>query len=209
MIEKNVAEQVQNYLEGLGYSRYLLSSDVRTNYNERIDFVVYSNGMPYIVVEIKPDEQLFNKKNPDDLLFNPYVRQAQAYATFLNAPYYLLTNGTSFLWFTTDDSGRPELLTNPVLPLENKYLSGYDVVRLLQDLRAFFFRNDVSIPRDEAAIVIYAKLLYEHGDHRLEEGLIDSHGAYNPSSRSDLINIPLREILQSSYYTRRISYYED
>jgi N-6 DNA Methylase/Type I restriction enzyme R protein N terminus (HSDR_N) len=202
MNEKNVAEQVQTYLEGLGYSRYLLSSEIRTNYNERIDFVVYSNGTPYIAVEIKSDDQLFNKKNPDDLLFNPYVRQAQAYATFLNAPYYLLTNGVSFLWFTTDDSGRPELLTSPVVSLENKYLSSNDITRVLQDLRDFFFKNGVSVPRDEAAIVIFAKLLYEQGDYQLEQELINSQGVYNPSSRFDLINIPLREILQSSHYTR-------
>lgn len=208
MPDESITERVQTYLEGLGYSKYLLSSDVRTNYNESIDFVVYSNETPYIAVEIKSDKQLFNTKTQDELRFNPYVRQVQAYATILNAPYYLLTNGTSFLWFTTDDMGHPELLSSPVRPSEKRSLSEYNVTRLLQELRDFFFRNGVSSPRDEAAIIIYAKLLYEQGDPRLEEGLINSRGEYNPSSRSNLISIPLQEILQDSYYAHRSRYNE-
>ncbi len=208
MLEKDVAEQVQDYLEKLGYSRHLLSSEMRTNYNERIDLVVYDKGNPYIVVEVKSDQKVFKGKGADSLRFDPFVRQAQSYAASLNAPYYLLTNGTSYFWFETDSSGRPELLKNPVFPPENRYLSEYDVVRIFQDLRDFFFRNGVSSPRDEAAIVIYAKLLYEHGDQRLEEGLINSHGEYNPSLRSDLISIPLRELLQLSYYASGSAHYD-
>lgn len=171
--------------------------------------VVFSNKAPYIAIEIKSDEKLFNTKNSEDLLFNPYVRQVQAYATFLKAPYYLLTNGLSFFWFTTDDAGRPKLLASPVLSPDHSDLSDHDIVRLLQNLRDFFFINGVSFPRDEAAIVIYAKLLYEYGDPLLEERLINSNGEYNLLTRSEQINIPLQEILRDLYFARNSLYDED
>lgn len=103
MLEENVAEQVQDYLEELGYPKYLLSSGVRTEYGERVDVVVYEKGTPHIIVEVKSEPGFPKAKDADSLRFDSSVRQAQAHATSLNAPYYLLTNGSSFLWFTTDE----------------------------------------------------------------------------------------------------------
>lgn len=205
MREEDAAEQVQRYLERLGYPKYLFASDVRVGYGEKVDFLLYDRGVPRIAVEIKSRSEFPQTKDATSLRFDPHVRQIQSYATSLNAPYYLLTNGEVFLWFATDKSGRPELLANPVPPTpelnaSNISLSKDVALRLLQELRDYFFRNGSGSAADEAAISIYAKLLAEKGDNRLERALINSDRDYDGLSQPDLLGIPLQELLHRRYY---------
>src|SRR5689334_20849962 len=111
---RTLENKVRHYLESLGYPSSAIVTEARLPFDERADLVVIVNGSPLIVVEIKTDVPLPSPVKVDELQFHPYVRELQAFAYHLNSPYYLLTNGSSFLWFTTGGTGRPRIIENPV-----------------------------------------------------------------------------------------------
>ncbi|MGA9347441.1 MAG: type I restriction enzyme HsdR N-terminal domain-containing protein [Anaerolineae bacterium] len=175
--ESVIRELVKSYLVELGYPESGMTLEVRTREGRVADLVVHDQDGPRVVVEVKSGKRFPVDKEPSRLRFDPYVRQVQSYATELGAPYYLVTDGESFLWFTTDDSGRPQLLDSPVPPtpgVEAVSLppSREAILGVLWRLRDLFVRKGTVAGDNEMAIAILAKLLSELGDNRLRETLV-------------------------------------
>lgn len=179
-IEPDIRERVISYLSELGFPRSVIAPDITTRRGQRADFVIYrGDNKPLAVIEVKSRDRDYPTREEPKLRFHPYVRQAQLIADQLRAPYYLLSNGKSFLWFTTDRSGWPRLLASPITPdlsfEGGRYrLSKDDLVRTLQELQSFIFWKGGLARSDEVAILILAKLMSEAGDDNLKQILLDS-----------------------------------
>ena len=111
--EKKISENMKMYFSSLGYPESTYAIEIsRDNHingqfiNSRIDFAIILNDAIQIIVEIKNKEISSNLK-ADLLRFDPAIRQAQYYAQNVKAKYFIITDGLSYLWFTTDDDGRP------------------------------------------------------------------------------------------------------
>lgn len=105
-----VFEQIREYFIGLGYNKTMFESEISL-YNQfsntsRVDFVVKQSNKPYIVVEAKLAKS-FSSLDNEDLKYDPSVRQVQTVAMHSGADYYVVTNGSEFLWFETGEDGRP------------------------------------------------------------------------------------------------------
>ncbi|KUO73617.1 MAG: hypothetical protein APF81_16160 [Desulfosporosinus sp. BRH_c37] len=106
-----VFSQIREYFIGLGYNETMFESET-SSYNQfsntsRVDFVVKQSNKPYIVVEAKLANSFANL-NSEDLKYDPSVRQVQTFAMHSGADYYVITNGSEFLWFETSEDGRPK-----------------------------------------------------------------------------------------------------
>ena len=178
--EITAIQNVRKYLINLGYPEVQIISNVRVDkkqdtdfsiYRKELDLVVYNENSAWLVVEVKSNID-FSVKDVTELRYNPYVRQLQSYARALNAPYYLLSNGDNYLWFTTDNSGRPQIVENPILPSDLKSEVSSNKLLLTKVLREFkniLLQNKFTIDIGyEASTIILAKLLSEHGDNFLE-----------------------------------------
>lgn len=98
------------YFTNLGYAETMFERDVAFSNQfsnvAKVDFIVKQANSPFIVVEAKL-AKTFEKVDNEKLKYDPSVRQVQTYAMSINAPYYVVTNGNSYLWFETDEDGRP------------------------------------------------------------------------------------------------------
>ncbi len=174
--ESEFLPMVQQYLQDLGYQPSAIASQVLTEQGRHVDLVAYSDDKPYVVVEIKANKALPSSSLPEQLRFDPDVYTAQHYARSLKAPYFMLTNGTEFLWFTNDAVGRPLLLAEPVasakqLLHDETQVSPSAVSRLLRNVRDYLYRSGSNLSDDTVAFVIYTKLLNERSDSKLEQAL--------------------------------------
>lgn len=187
--ETKLERETIRYLVNLGYPESSIEPHVKTREGRKIDLVVRDQKGPQIVIEVKGGEVFPSSKEPKELRFHPHVRQLQSYATELDASYYLLTDAVSYLWFTTDTSGRPRLLDQPVRPSaasepEPRHPSRKLVLRALQELK------DLSDERGtEPAFVILAKVLEEHGDSRLRQALLAAEEK-EPIQLPDFTDLP-------------------
>lgn len=173
---------VYHYLTELGYRPTSMVPNVSVEKMptaNRVDLVVYDNDLPYLLVEVKSHTP--KTDDPNELKFHPYVRELQAQAFALSAPYYLLTNGQLFLWFTTDSTGRPKLLATPVLPKDNTkqkpiYESKEAIIHNLRSLQDYF-RDRISFQQINkvSALLVIAKLLNERGDNKLKNYLLSEN----------------------------------
>ncbi len=136
---------------------------------------------------------LHNGKNPEETL--------QFLAHTLNAPYFLLSDGRNHIWFTTDDSGRPQLLDKPILPGANGKLrpSMSAWIRIFQEFRSYFYRYSINNPFDEVAVALYAWLLREKDQPELLDALLQSRSDTDLFGR---LNIPdlSRSLMQDKRY---------
>jgi len=170
---------VQQYLANLGFSNVSMESEVSTGFDQKADLVIFDEEKPLVVVEFKSAES-FPESNESVLRFHPFVRQLQSYATVLKAPYYLLSNGSSYLWFETDESGRPNLLREPVVPPEKSAKTvppvrpdKHDLIKAFRRIKDLFHRRSLFDPSNrDASLLILAKLLSERGDENLRRSLI-------------------------------------
>jgi len=107
---EEIYKAIRKYFANLGYAETMFESDVAFSNQfsnvTKVDFIVKQANAPFIVVEAKL-AKTFDNINNEKLKYDPSVRQVQTYAMSLNAPYYVVTNGNSFLWFETDEDGRP------------------------------------------------------------------------------------------------------
>ncbi len=110
MNEMQIINQIGDYFINLGYKEAMFEREAslssKGSRTMRADFVVSINKDPYIVVEAKIG-RTFEKINVDELKYDPSVRQVQKYAMQIKAPFYVITNGKVYLWFKTDEDGRP------------------------------------------------------------------------------------------------------
>jgi len=178
--ETKARQQITSYLMRLGFPEGVITPDVMTRRGQRADFVIYRRDKkPLAVIEVKSHDRDYPDRREPKLRFHPYVRQVQLIADQLKAPYYLLTNGDSFLWFATDRAGWPRLLDEPITPElvfeAGRYrLAKEDLVRALQELQRFLFWKAGMARSEETAILILAKLMSEAGDDNLKQILLNS-----------------------------------
>jgi hypothetical protein len=204
--EKALVEKVERYFTNLGYAKKDIWPSTRTFYGQEVDLVIYDRETPKIAVEIKRNIIFPKMDDVGDLKFHPYVRKTQAFAKRIGAPYYILTDGDTFLSFTTDEMGRPELLRSPIYPSiknESKFpeISKNLLIRIFHELRELFYKQLGAKYIDSIAILIYAQLLSEGGDERLKQLLIKSFREYDRLYEflpSELLN--LRNLSDSNFY---------
>lgn len=205
MREEDINRYVHEYLTGLGYSEPMLKSGVATAHGQRADLVIYEESQPLVVVDFKTTESFPGVEDSTQLRFHPYVRQLQSYATALNAPYYLLTDGESFLWFRTDSNGRPYLLNEPIRPRHDFKIERSSfrppkefIFQTLKNLRDLLFRKSVSELSNEAGIVILAKLLGEQGDMEMRHSLLNARQDTDQPILISSLNISTKTFLKHS-----------
>jgi type I restriction-modification system DNA methylase subunit len=105
------------------------------------------------------------------------VRQVQSLAVGLGARYFLLTDAETFLWFTTDSSGRPQLLDQPVQPFllgEARDLSSSERIESAFWKLGDLFRDEIRTSSSAAAIILLAKILEERGDSQWRGALLSA-----------------------------------
>jgi hypothetical protein len=170
-LEKKVFQQ----LIDIGFPESSIQSEVQIHQRYRADFIVYEeSGKPFLVVEVKGEARFIpDPKDEIQLRFNPIVRQVQAYAKEINAPYYLVTNGDLSLWFTTDLSGWPKLIDQTIVT--NKIGFETKVTKLsLNTLREIFIhlynlgsKKHGVYKSEDYGVLILVKLINEQGDEPL------------------------------------------
>ncbi len=110
-VNEYAIKRVREYFISLGYSEIMFESDVslknKFSSNMYADFIVKKANKPYIVVEIKLNKS-FSNIDINDLKYDPSVRQVQTYAMQSGAEFFIVTNGSEFLWFKTGEDGRPK-----------------------------------------------------------------------------------------------------
>jgi hypothetical protein len=220
--ETEARQLVTTYLMRQGFPESLIASDVITRRGQRADLVIYrGDDKPLAVIEVKPHDRDYPDREEPKLRFHPYVRQVQLIADQLRAPYYLLTNGNSFLWFTTDISGWPRLLDRPITP-ELVYESGQyrlskeDLVRALQEFQRFLFWKGGMARSEETAILILAKLMSEAGDDDLKQILLGSRDDqtqltlfYRPLALPDLLSRLIQRDKDTSHLAKAFDLLDD
>lgn len=137
MNERDVFFKVEKRLIQLGHSKDSIQFEVKTPLGRRADVVVFQGDKAKIVIEIQNISVLLPETD-SELKFHPATRQAQAYAKELGAPYFAITNGSVYRWFTTADDGRPKLIPYPVLTgpssTEDTSLGKNKILHILFDL---------------------------------------------------------------------------
>lgn len=180
MQEETFHPNVQAYFLNLGYNPESLQFKWQAGNNQILDLVVLDNQNPFIVVEFKNDRYLFTIENLNELRFHPFIRQIQSYAISLNAPYFVVTNSEQFMWFKTDESGRPFLLSQPISPQNPKNETANlknnesEIINLFINLRDLVSRKRNIDRSSEAATLILAKILSEQENKQLHDLLLSN-----------------------------------
>jgi hypothetical protein len=178
-------------LEKMGYSRQSFVFEYQTDVNSRVDMVVFIEKKPWIVAEVKEGEDFAPFQNQSSYRHNPAVRRVQALASLMNAPYFLISDGITHLWFSTDESGRPKRLETPIFPTLNGKSVDFGASKehvhfTLRSLRDFFFQVVHGLQMDEIGLLLLAKILSERGDFSLvyDLGLItpDKNESFHKSN---------------------------
>lgn len=202
---KEITDRVQGRLAKLGYDQSNIARDVRTPSGNRIDMVVYEGDTARIILEVKGGDSFPDAKDPLSLRFNPAVRMAQSLAKEMAAPYYVVSNEQTDIWFTTDDTGRPQVLGNPVLPTINdplplRKLNKNTLKRQLQELIyvGFSLSNDSATAADWAAIALYCRLKLEHED-KINLDTFAYQNAFDELARTTSMRVLPERPLTSEY----------
>lgn len=102
-------------LEKLGYPSTAISSIT----DESDEITVIIDGKPHIVVKII-NGLLADVIPAKEIGYHPITRNLQMTARDTNAEIYLISDGYSFLWLRTNDSGRPESINEITCKTLNK-----------------------------------------------------------------------------------------
>lgn len=185
---REVLDLIRERLRGLGYDDQLIEFVAVTN-DSSVDLVVYnSEREPWVAVEAKGVE--FSRAlTHEQLRFHPSVRRLQASATTLRAPFYALSDGKDFLWFTTDELGRPQLLDAPVVAAPSSATvspaasSRTAIVQALTQLNGLVAREgqQLSLGSTDVATIVLAKVLSERGDDTLRRSLLEGDTTTGPA----------------------------
>ncbi len=123
----NTEEAIKNisvlpFLKNLGYNvfnlddvvpEYSFSGDIRTN--EKVDYCVFKNGNPVMIIECKGKEKILTK----------HLKQLSNYYYKISSKFAILTNGTNYQLFT--DLDRPNIMdTQPFWELDITNLKEID-----------------------------------------------------------------------------------
>lgn len=192
MNEFNIINKVHDQLVALGYSPYEIKHEVRLSNGNILDMVIYQDEKPWIVVEIKTSKFFPKFSDKYQVKFNAYVRQLQSYAHAINAPFYLLSNGEEYLWFRTDENGRPSIIDHPKKVSTEKLPSNLSE-DLIEDLLKQFNYITIEFSYKDRLLLILAKILTEKGNNSLLKQIINSLHELTPS-RLKYENFPELEL---------------
>jgi hypothetical protein len=170
----SIIERTTKRLLDLGYPRTAIHQEVKTAYGVVADIVIYSAESPWLVVEVKATAAFPTEQDPSLLRYNPLIRQIQATAHALAAPYFALSDGSVLLWFTTDSSGRPQLLPAPIGPSETlptELSESKLAANAFRQLLAFLVQERTPHPDEFLGTLLLARLLRDRGQPLLEEEL--------------------------------------
>jgi hypothetical protein len=203
MLETDVLPKVKDYFSSLGYDLDSFRFEVPVESGHRADLTINDGASTLIIVEVKKSSEKLPTSDERNLRFDPIVRQLQTYAATLAAPFYVLTNGSDYLWFKTDESGRPSRLSEPIpahpeLGRTGRIGSNEQVIQIFAYLRDVLFRRSVIEKTDDAAILILAKLLQEYGDDELRNSLLGRRGDADGPLFIRSLNLSTNTLLSSS-----------
>ncbi|MGF6732785.1 hypothetical protein OKW50_004930 [Paraburkholderia youngii] len=199
MNESRRIQVAVEHLHALGYPRNSIETEVEAGRGRRLDGVVFHMGRAAVVIEVKGGDSF---PHADDKLlpFNASVRQAQFAAMEVGAPFYVLTNGADFLWFETDPSGRPAMLSAEKRFEELVALFGErdereqraaSVHRAVRQLLEMSYAQ--SWPPEALPLLLYAYLQSAQGDAALYEYLAQREHGRPPVSLIDVHDVLLRQ----------------
>lgn len=128
------------YLKQYGYDESHIVFEVKIpndNKNLIVDAAIVIDNKILAVVEWKVNAQI-NGLDSKNLIISPFVMQLQTYANKLGASFYILTNGLEYVWFHTEENGRPQLV-EPVKNLFNtnnnsSFFTVEDAIRACQTI---------------------------------------------------------------------------
>lgn len=199
MNESKIIQVAVEHLLALGYPRNSIDTEVEAGRGRRLDAVVFHMGRAAIVIEVKRGE-LFPDGDDKLLPFNASVRQAQFAAVEVGAPLYILTDGSNFLWFETDPSGRPAMLPNEKRIDELATLFGErdereqraaSVNRAVRQLLETSYAQNWS--PETLPLLLYAYLQRARGDAALHEYLARHEHGRPPASLVDVHEFVLKQ----------------
>ncbi|MCU5303200.1 N-6 DNA methylase [Bacillus toyonensis] len=174
MKENYLLKNIYVYFTELGYPEISIDTQVLIK-SIRYDMVIYKDKVPFITVEIK---YTGSPLSDEDVEFNPYIEELQYKALVLETPYYVLTNGISFTWFKTGETGRPQLLEDPVYnnqTLEKNFDSKEELVAIFRNLNEVYQVNDnEGLPLDIILAWLYGIVRKNNISVLLEESFRDS-----------------------------------
>jgi hypothetical protein len=201
MIEENIQQKVQNYLLELGYALAALKFEVSLELGQHVDLIVFDEEQPFIVIEFRLKDKFISIDDPTQFRFHPHVRQLQSIAISLRAPYFVITDGETFNWFKTDESGRPYLLKEPIRSERNPTIAltsqtnRNDIYSVFVNLKDLLYRKSIIDRSDEAATLILAKLLSERGNQQLREILLSDTESNEQVIPINTLNIKTKTLL--------------
>jgi len=146
---------VLEYLKQYGFEDKNVIFDFKiTDKNTRmiVDATIILDNHIFAVVEIKNGAEI-NNVNKNSLISSPFIRQLQTYSIKLDAPYYIFTNGLDFIWFQTNNDGRPEIIE----PINNTSTNKNDNYIFSMDEAILSCQN--VLRRDGASINLSHELL--------------------------------------------------
>ncbi|EIA08684.1 N-6 DNA methylase [Flavobacterium frigoris] len=162
-IELQRSYQVKKYLEKLGYPPESIYFEYSISSGKRIDVVVKKEKSVFIAIEVK-NPQIFNFETIVDIEYHPLTRKIQREAQEVDAEYFILTNGTNYLWMKTGFGGRPEKIEevkfsdfNIIKNTENEFLN-IVLNHIFEFLRNFPITGNHLY---DTSLVIYTKLKKE------------------------------------------------
>lgn len=165
MRDTDLTNKARRKLIDFGFSAKDIVAEYSIQDKYRADLVVLWENKPYIVIEVKSIS--FPKDfKADYVRFDPMVKQAQSFASILEAPFFSVFNGQTFYWFSSNKSGRAELVdipTVPDYPSNNIKTGKKEVLSLMQELRSFIVHHFGTWSVDDLGVIFYAQILDELG----------------------------------------------
>lgn len=168
-------------------------------------------GRAAVSIEARSDE-LFPQDDDKLLPFDAAVRQAQFAAVEIGAPFYVVTNGSKFLWFETDPAGRPARLPDAKRFNELMALIGDRVAReqrigtAQQALREILENSHAHRWSPEALpLLLYAYLRRERGDTASYDYLVNQRGSPPPSFAEVHAFVLKQDLTRPHFYSHALN----
>jgi hypothetical protein len=206
-----IFRRIQRHLQALGYPTEAIHLEFHNHRGRRIDVVVMHKGRAAVAIEARSGE-LFPHGDDKLLPFDAAVRQAQFAAVEIGAPFYVVTDGTKFLWFETDQSGRPARLADAKRFNELTALIGDRVAReerigtAQQALREVLENSYAHRWSPEALpMLLYAYLQRERGDTASYDYLASQRDAPPPSFPEIHAFVLKQDLTRPHFYSDALS----
>ncbi|HTJ50577.1 MAG TPA: N-6 DNA methylase [Cyclobacteriaceae bacterium] len=205
MLDRELQDKVVSYLQLQGFSWADLKQGWDSLSREsEADILIMQQSQPFAVIEIKGKLDLNSLPKPE-WSYHSAVRQAQQIALSFKAPFFAVTDTNDFFWFTHSTNGRPELLPQPVKPIElnaNKKARNKEFCKnVLESFKTFttLFYNEETLSE-----ILYAQLLYVQGKPDLKRKWLSGKPA-TKKDHTQQVEKEIRDIFQRLDHTEFFS----